>query len=894
MLERDSETLAYSLNGQRLFLRGVWYPFANIFSAAPSARSTGATSRCCGTATATTSSRSRSSRRTRSTTRATGSACSCSRSCRTTSSGRCACSTRPIRASRSTGTGRSARSRTSSSSCAATHRWCCGPRFAETRKQERWVWGDYTDYSAAIEEIVAAPRSRRDLSPELLRLQGGAHLERRLPVRRVLGPPRPQPPLHLASSERSRRRSSRRCGSSCRPRRSGASPEGLEGRLALPLDAEEYSYRWAFDYAGMCTSVARMFSTPTGRRAHARALRRRDPVVPGASACATAPRSTGASASPTSPAAVPGRTARTCPGIKFTVVDHRQRPKLGYFGLQQAYEPLLLSVDDREPLRPRGAGSRVPARPLARQRHAAGGEARRSRSGCSTRAAASAAPGPAGGDGRGRQRAGAGELDLELPARPGRTWCARRHGDADGSPATVAARAGCRSCDRVRASRARPRARSGALQRADPGCASRDVCGHRADVVDEESRVPQDSSLERGARRARRCRLVRGLGLRRAPVPRARMGQHRRGGCTRASDSCIRAGRRRSTGATVAERCSTPRRSERSCPSACRPHDGVWDRIPVVRRVPDRSPLFAAALDGMPFRGFSRTTARPDAETHWTIGTLSAARDRRLWRGQDGRLHRVVHEAAADVPHRRGPRLGDPLDVEPHWARRDIRAYGPDWRGLLEFALGQLAHATGRSLAAAPEVLADEIRTPLFERLTRLSETALEAVVTGVDAAPGGGTTGTLRVTNTGATVARLVRGVVLAGDERDHRFRDGFVDLMPARRRRCASRRAAPPRRSRLSRSGRRMRRRDARGFPSPRSRGPARRDGAAGRRALDGDAREMPAADVCDDQARRALVRRERDVRRRREHAARGSRARAPRRAREPARTTSTASGR
>ena len=45
------------------------------------------------------------------------------------------------------------------------------------------------------------------------------------------------------------------------------------------------------------------------------------------------------------------------PGIKFTVVDHRQRPKLGYFGLKQAYAPLLVSLDEQYPLALRAAGS---------------------------------------------------------------------------------------------------------------------------------------------------------------------------------------------------------------------------------------------------------------------------------------------------------------------------------------------------------------------------------------------------------------------------------------------------------------------------------------------------------------------------------------------------------
>ena len=72
---------------------------------------------------------------------------------------------------------------------------------------------------------------------------------------------------------------------------------------------------------------------------------------------------------------------------------------------------------------------------------------------------------------------------------------------------------------------------------------------------------------------------------------------------------------------------------------------------------------------------------------------------------------------------------------------------------------------------------------PLFERLAGLRETTLDLTVTRAESVPGEGTRGEVLVTNTGTTVARLVRGVVLAGDERNHRFRDGFVDPMPGER---------------------------------------------------------------------------------------------------------------
>jgi hypothetical protein len=122
----------------------------------------------------------------------------------------------------------------------------------------------------------------------------------------------------------------------------------------------------------------------------------------------------------------------------------------------------------------------------------------------------------------------------------------------------------------------------------------------------------------------------------------------------------------------------------------------------------------------------------------------------------------------------------DPLDVEPHWQRRDIKAYGPYWDGILELALGLLAHATGRPPTAAPAVLADACRRPLFEELAQLAPTALEAELLELADDARLGCRGVVAVRNAGPVVARLVRGSVVCEGSPDHRFRDGFVDLLP------------------------------------------------------------------------------------------------------------------
>ena len=570
LLERDSETLAYSLNGQRLFLRGVWYPFANIFSSAPSTR--GALARRRDAARRQQQPHrlvhvrreGRALRRLRPArhARVPGAAVPPARA-------HAACSIRPIRASRSTGTGRWERSRTSSSSCAGTPRVVLWARVRGDAQAGALGVGRLHRLQRGDRGDRRAPRSRRDLPPELLRLQGRAHLER-----------------GLSRSASSRTTTSATTTSS--PSSARIAPPVVETlREFMPPEVDLGRARKGSRGGCSCRSTPR--STPTAGRSTTRACARRSRACSGTptapcprssasstrssgtrpSACATAPRSIAASASPTSPAAAPGRTARTCPASSSPSSTTASGRSSATSGSSRPTSRSCSASTTIEPLRPRGAGSRyrhdlwlVNDTPHAPSR---------SRSTC-------ALLDPRGGeraswsgqrDRRRRQRAGRSGSSTSS-SRRGRRVPGALHGAAarrlagDGERELGADRAA-----RVRRDGARARARPGALQRADPRGAARRL-GHRArSSSTRRNRHTAGLGLERGPRGARRRRLVRGLGLRRAPVPRARMGQHRRGRGRRASASCTRAGRRRSTAATAAAPCSTSRRSARCCPSAC-------------------------------------------------------------------------------------------------------------------------------------------------------------------------------------------------------------------------------------------------------------------------------------------------------------------------------------
>jgi hypothetical protein len=90
-----------------------------------------------------------------------------------------------------------------------------------------------------------------------------------------------------------------------------------------------------------------------------------------------------------------------------------------------------------------------------------------------------------------------------------------------------------------------------------------------------------------------------------------------------------------------------------------------------------------------------------------------------------------------------------------------------------------LAWVTGRAQTDA-RAIAEAHRRPLYEHLATLPQTRLDASVERWEPGPDGGASGIVRVRNAGDVVARLVRGAVRASGTLDHRFRDGFVDLLP------------------------------------------------------------------------------------------------------------------
>ena len=159
-------------------------------------------------------------------------------------------------------------------------------------------------------------------------------------------------------------------------------------------------------------------------------------------------------------------------------------------------------------------------------------------------------------------------------------------------------------------------------------------------------------------------------------------------------------------------------------PVVLQPHDGIWDYVPTLDEGTARTTL-GIALDGFSVPLFHRTTARPDAVVH---ATIDGGRYPLLVTGRHGRGLTAVFAAGLVKPLRKfGVEFRDPLEVEPPWARDDIRRYSPYWRGTLQLALGLLAAATGHELPEPAYVLAERLRKPLFEQLADLSQTSLAA-----------------------------------------------------------------------------------------------------------------------------------------------------------------------
>ena len=675
--------------------------------------------------------------------------------------------------------------------------------FAETRRAGRWVWGEYTDFVEGIGHVVQEQDPGALYHPSFCdngeeHIWNGAfgfgefsdHYDRNPrfvsefgaiapPVVETLGELIPPSAIWDCAEH--------------------------GGRVGLPIDVGEYSYHWAFDYAGLCSSVARMFHyadrSPATLQRFVDALQWYQAF--GLKYCAEVYRRRRFND-------VAGcRTwsfRDVAPGIKATVVDHRQRPKMGYFALQAAYAPLLLSLDDGQPLAAQAAGSSY-VRDLWLVNDSATSESLQVSAclhGLDGRVLRSwdrevMAPADAS--------TLLGTIELGLPQTPGAylfRLVARR---PDGTEAT----ANDTWLRLVRPAFDTPLRLLMLGQRRynEPVLEALAAApGIQITVVDERTRHPQDSTWSEGlvdrfdvlwfsgwdgAAHQFRAQefgniasaVALGLGF----VHTGGQGSFHGGDGRGALLDCTALGD--------------------VLPVRLRPHDGASDTIrPQIRAGRSRAGGFGR-LSTLPVRGFSRTDAKSGSRVRSTIDGWPL-----LVTGRSGIGATVAFTASFTEPLQlvsmseeddrfwteaatvvAGSDPGYTPEVEAHWLRADIRAYGPYWNGLLEFALGCLAFAGRREPAAPPAELADEYGQPIFELLAQSPVTHLACEIVGLEwDEQRAETRGMVRVENAGTQVARLVRGAVISSATSDHRVLDGFFDMLPGETRQLRFEAGCPP----------------------------------------------------------------------------------------------------
>lgn len=775
LVARDPETLAYSINGQRLYIRGVWYPFANIFNALPSDTQLRRDATMLREANVnhivvfTFIEKS-----------ALYDACDEAgilifQELPFTQFG-------PMNAVAPEYPRREeywswsldqianiVRQRRSHPSVML---WS---PFAETRKEGAvWRWGDYTEYVAAIQDVVVSAHpdalfhaSFCDFEEEHIWNGGfpfGEFWDHYGRDHRFISEFGAVSPPVLETLEEI-----------MPPGAIWDVPAGLRGRTRLPIDVAEYAYRWAFDYPGLATSVARMYRhmdrAPRSLRDFVDAVQGYQSL--GLRYCAEAYRRRRFDSIAGS------RTwsyRENVPGIKFTVVDHRQRPKAGYFGLKAGYEPLLLSLDERLPLKPRLPGCKVD-RDLWLVNDTTTDHT------VSVQVSAYLPDGCLVSEEEFEERAIAsdsgqivGRLSLELPTSPGPVLLRMRAKRPDGSVA-------CSSESWVRVSEVAfsPELRVLLLGQdrfnAPIVDALDGLAGIALTIVDETTRNPQDSSWALGL--AERFDVVWFTGWETAghffrECEFAAVRDAVASGCGfihTGGQASFHGGDGRGALLDV-----TPLKEV--LPVHLLPHDTIWDHAPDIRCGPDNGGFLG--LDSAPAWGFSRTRPAGGSTVHWWFDEFPL-----LATGTFGDGRTVAYMGSLTRPLRifrisEGLEWEDPLATEPHWTRDDITAYSPHWKGTLELALASLSAASGQCLSAPLSTLADLHRRPLFESLSHGQPTALRAEIVKWSVEPlTGETIGLVMVTNIGTSLAHLVRGRVHA-TTLDHRFRDGFVDLLP------------------------------------------------------------------------------------------------------------------
>jgi beta-mannosidase len=662
--------------------------------------------------------------------------------------------------------------------------------FAETRKGGRWVWGDYEPFARAIGDVVGTADPDALYHASFCDL-GEGHIwsggypfgefsdhyqtdHRFVSEFGAIAPPVVETLRDMIPAEAIWDR-----------------PDGAAGRLGLPIRAEEYAYHWAFDYAGLANSVARMYRH--AERAPASLERFVDALqwyqAFGLRYCAEAYRRKRF-------APIAGcrmwSYREVAPGIKFTVIDHHQRPKMGYFGLQAGYQPVLISIDDRLPLAPRPTGSSY-THDVWLINDTAAGQSLEVEAVLHDPSGSIHAQWRSEADVPDDSSQLVGTLSARLPDRPGPYLFRLSARRPDGTH--VASNESWVRVVRPAFDRPLRILLLGQRRYSAPILAGFEpIPGLEAEIVDETRRQPRDSTWSEGL--AERFDVIWFAGWDNAAYQFRPEEWRNLSEAVAAGVGLIHSGGQGSFhGGDGRGALLDSTALGAALPVALRPRDVLLDVRPEAWPTSDCDPAFDAALEGLPFHGYHRVVARQGARVHWMIGD-----DPLLVTGRFGEGATVVFTAwltellspismneASDAfwveaaALREGGERQEPTLAEAPWLRSDIRAYGPHWDGTVSLALGMLAHAGRRRLPAPVRELVDEYQQPLFERLAQLPRTMLAVRVGALEQDPAlGEVLGAVEIRNEGPVLARLVRGVARTGGRVVGRFRDGFVDLLP------------------------------------------------------------------------------------------------------------------
>ncbi len=660
--------------------------------------------------------------------------------------------------------------------------------FAEARQDGRWWFGDYTDLSAAIEELVR----EQDVDAEYhasfcdfgeTHLWQGAigfgefwdHNDHNAKFISEFGCPAPP----VLESLRTFMAADALWNAD----------SGHRGRLDLPIDAAAWSYIWGHEYEALTISVARI-------------LRHVDRDPPSlerfVDACGWyqwfAHRYCSEVYRRKRYADIAGirmwSLRDASPGAKCAPLDYWQRPKMGLQGLREGYLPLQASIDERRPLAPLAAGSwwerevwvvndscRDEELTVTAALVDPTGREIESRSWPISVAADAAVHRSVG---------------FRLPQADG-PYLVRVVGvRADGTTA-VRSDNWLNVAPVVFSHPVRVLVLGQSRYNAPILDALAGVGGITLTVLDEVGRHPQDSGWAGSL--AQDHDVVWFTGWERAVHAFTAAELAAVAGAVESGVGLIHTGGQGSFhgGDSLGPQLDATPMAD-VLPVVLRRNDTVWDLPPVVHDTGAASE-FGISVAGLPSRGYSRTTIRDGCRTLATVDGYPL-----IAVGRHGHGHTVALTAAL-LPARRLLKVtevetGDELiGVAPPWERADIREYSVHWNGNAQLFIGLLAAATGIRPAASPEQLADRLGQPIFELLAQLPAACLRAEIRDLTwNSEMGYTTGAVEVTNVGRVAARLVRGSIESADTMDTRFLDGFVDLLPNETTTLRFDSAAPP----------------------------------------------------------------------------------------------------